>query len=91
MTESTDRELLPCPFCGCNDGRIELQTDHAIFAGMDFGNRYPEPISRQPHGHNVRCGGCGCQTCWWHYKREAIDAWNRRSAAAAMAEGGEHG
>ena len=48
MTESTDRELLPCPFCGCNDGRIELQTDHAIFAGMDFGNRYPELAHGRP-------------------------------------------
>lgn len=73
-------DMKPCPHCGCDV--VDMETDHTVFAGCDFGERYPEPVRRQRHGHRARCGRCGCQTCWWHYKSEAVDAWNARAELA---------
>ena len=61
--------------CACT-GTAELLTNNTIFAGLFFGSRYPEPIASQSNGYKIRCMMCGMQTCWWHLKNEAINAWN---------------
>ena len=70
-------ELLPCPSCGKAAG--VLHYDSKIFAGQDYGERYPRKVATQTHGYQVRCEICGLQTCWWHYQEEAINHWNTRA------------
>ncbi len=75
-------ELNPCPHCNAlaeleEDSRI-FEEDSRIFLGQDYSDRYPEKVARLNHGYRVRCVKCGCQTCWWHYANEAINAWNTR-------------
>ena len=72
-------ELKPCPFCG---GEATLERSSTIFIGQVYSDRYKEPIASQNHGFSVRCNKCGCQTCWWHKEKEAIEAWNKRSNIA---------
>lgn len=61
-----DTELKPCPFCN-NIPTIR------IFVGKDgWRDRYA-----------VLCrydeGGCGAESGLYHYKEEAVEAWNRRA------------
>lgn len=67
--------LKECPFCGSD---AELEEDRNIFHGQSYTDRYPPDVARQDHGYKIRCVKCGCQTCWWHYKQEAVEAWNKR-------------
>jgi len=60
-------------FCG---GEALKHYSSIIFIGQDYGDRYPETVSRQNHGYQIRCEKCGLQTCWWHYEQEAVSAWN---------------
>lgn len=59
--------LKPCPFCGCE---AWLYSHGRIFnPGI---------------GHRVECeGACHAMTCYWHTKKEAIEAWNRRATPVA--------
>jgi len=75
ITEEPEGKLKPCPCCA---GIAERQMDGSVFAMSDFGDRYPPKVSKQSHGYQVRCAKCGLKTCWWHYEKEADDAWNRR-------------
>ena len=68
-------KLKECPFCGSD---AELEEDRNIFHGQNYSDRYSPDVARQDHGYKIRCVKCGCQTCWWHYKREAIEAWRKR-------------
>lgn len=74
--KSDSTVLLSCGHCGASD--LSLERHSSIFAGQIYSDRYPEPICRQHHGFKVRCGKCGMQTCWWHYEKEAKEAWNLR-------------
>ena len=65
-----------CPFCG---GISVVCMDGTIFRGQVYSDRYPKNVAKQDHGYQIRCGKCGCQTCWWHYKKEAINIWNTRN------------
>lgn len=65
--------------CPCCRGHAAMSRHDTIFAGQLY-NRYPEPISNQNHGFQIRCEKCGMQTCWWHIESEALSAWNTRSA-----------
>ena len=57
-------ELKPCPFCG-GEGVAYLVPD------------YPKKIGPR---YSVICNGCGASvTTIFQYKRDAIDAWNRRA------------
>jgi hypothetical protein len=69
-------ELGSCPFCGCEF--VSIEKSASVFAGQDYGDRYPRNVATQRYGFRVRCEECGCQTCWWHYESEAVAAWNRR-------------
>ena len=69
-------ELKPCPFCGLDDQRINRNSN--IFHGQTYSDRYPKQIGEQNHGFNIRCEGCGNQTCYWHLENEAANAWNTR-------------
>lgn len=60
-------------FCGCN---AELLEDYGIFFGQNYGDRYPDTVAKQNNGYKIRCVVCGLQTCWWHYEKEALSAWN---------------
>ena len=60
-------ELRHCPFCG---------------------NELPVIVTRAGRdGWRNRCsvlcdyndGGCGAEGGWYHYREEAIEAWNRRA------------
>lgn len=73
---NAEQKLLPCPCC---KSQAAMNRDATIFAGQNYGNRYPEGVRDQWHGWNVRCLNCGMQTCWWHYESEAIAAWNTRA------------
>jgi len=69
-------KLKPCHGC---DSIAELLRDNTVFRGQSYSDRYPRVVANQTHGFQIRCAKCGLQTCWWHYKREAIKAWNFRS------------
>lgn len=70
--DSTDL-LAECPHCLCAD--VEMERSESIFYGQDYSERYPREIALQNHGFRARCPKCGCQTCWWHYESEVVDAW----------------
>jgi len=53
--------------------------DGTIFRRQVYSDRYPKNVAKQDHGYQIRCGKCGCQTCWWHYKKEAVNIWNTRN------------
>ena len=74
-------ELKPCQ---CGRHMTQIEKDDHIFAGQDYGDRYPEAVAKQNHGYRVRCASCGMQTCWWHYEEEAISAWNTRPLEAEL-------
>jgi len=66
-----------CPFCKCIHPQIE--ESQLIFHGQIYSGRgYPKEVAEQNNGYRIRCPSCGCQTCWWHYKKEARKAWNKR-------------
>ena len=67
--------ILQCPFCNSDP---EMQEDPTVFVGQVYSNRYPSKVAKQNNGFRIRCVRCGCQTCWWHYKTEAIETWNKR-------------
>lgn len=69
--------LLGCPSCGQDSAERERHA--SIFAGQDYGDRYPDGARTQHHGFRVRCECCGMQTCWWHYQSEADQHWNTRA------------
>lgn len=80
MTERTDSDLLPCPFCGSQNVRLLPPT-------CTEGTPYDQADRAFP---NICCGECFASVPgknWDHQGDSAITAWNRR-AAAAMAEGG---
>ena len=69
----TEKELLPCPFCGCDYGNL-------YFVTMD---------QRGYNTLGIFCNGCKQTTILeeneWEddtvsAKKRAIDAWNQRSA-----------
>ena len=62
--------VLACPFCGVFS--YEYAHKRGVFSGQ-----YYEAYSNTD-GHKIRCEGCGVQTCWWHTKEQAINAWNAR-------------
>lgn len=64
-----------CPFC---EGCAQVERNSNIFHGQNYSDRYPPDVAKQEHGFRVRCVKCGCQTCWWHFKHEAIATWNKR-------------
>jgi len=35
----------------------------------------------QPHMHRVQCSSENCSACtaWWNWKKDAIEAWNKRN------------
>lgn len=68
-------DIKKCPHCGSD---AELEEDRNIFHGQCYSDRYPPAVANQDHGYRIRCVKCGCQTCWWHYKKEAIEIWNKR-------------
>ena len=68
-------KLKECPFCG---GLAGLERDSNIFQGQCYSDRYQPSVANQDHGYRIRCGKCGCQTCWWHFKAEASKAWDSR-------------
>jgi Lar family restriction alleviation protein len=84
----TDRELLPCPFCG------QTHTITVVRASEHWADEY-EGTGGYDHSESyaVMCdasqpdgpGGCGASGGFKDSEVSAIDAWNRR-AAAAMAE-----
>lgn len=76
LDEPEGMELKPCPCC---KGIGYRRRDATIFAGQNYDDRYPTDVARQNHGFQIRCAKCGLQTCWWHYEKEAEDAWNRRA------------
>lgn len=56
--------LLPCPFCGDD---AWLHCHGGVFSDVKIGYR-------------VECEGeCHAMTCYWHTKKEAQDAWNKRA------------
>ena len=65
-------DLLDCPIC---KGISFIEYDGKIFLGQHYDN-YPK---NHNHGYKIRCSKCGCQTCWWHTKEEAITKWNTRA------------
>jgi hypothetical protein len=68
--------MKPCPHCG---HPAETEIDASVFYGQIYSDRYPPKVAEQNHGFRVRCVMCGCQTCWWHYESEAIEAWDKRT------------
>ncbi len=68
-------EIKECPFCGSDAVFVR---DPNIFYGQSYSDRYPKDVANQNHGFRIRCVKCGCCTCWWHYKTEAIKIWNNR-------------
>lgn len=70
----SDRELLPCPFCG---GKPRYDTSAKLEAPY-------LPLVKQCF---VRCGKCNAQTHKCHTKKTAVKRWNTRSAAAPKEEG----
>jgi len=68
-------KISPCPFCG---GICKVLIDPKAFMFQNYSDRYPKKVAEQNNGFQVRCLKCGCQTCWWHYEKEAIKAWNTR-------------
>lgn len=68
-------DLKKCPFCA---SCAEIQRDRHIFHGQIYSDRYPPSVAKQDHGYRVRCLKCGCQTCWWHYLKEAVGVWSKR-------------
>jgi len=73
-------DLKACPHCGCNHVEIER---HNVFDG-DYGDKYPVGVRTQRHGFRARCPVCACQTCYWHYEIEAVNAWNTRADEARI-------
>ncbi len=76
----TDRELLPCPFCGAKafDHAIEPHEHHLHIAGMP-------PLPPSTGSHVVEC--MGCNAGFINDTQAAVFAdWNRRAAAAIGAE-----
>lgn len=59
-------KLKPCPFCGCEEIRVEYEmvSDDFLYA----------PIPRW----RVQCCNCSALICRGE-KRNAIEAWNRRA------------
>ena len=66
-------KLKPCPFCGCTD--IYMNLDSSCFVNQVY--KYETGNT----GYKLRCEGCGMQTCWWHEEGQAIRIWNRRPNA----------
>jgi len=82
MEAEVRMKLSACPHCKCP--RVEMERDSLIFNRQDYGDRYPPEVSHQSHGFRARCPQCGCQTCWWHYEREVIAAWNGQMSLASI-------
>jgi hypothetical protein len=73
MMMSTDKNLRPCPFCGC---AAWLYGEGGAFASPDGSI-----------GWRVQCQGkCHAVTCYWHTKAQAIEAWNTRDQDIANDE-----
>ena len=70
------KKILLCPCC---DGVATLNESSTVFIRQNYSDRYKEPVASQSNGFQIRCLKCGLQTCWWHYKQEAIDNWNTRT------------
>ena len=45
-------------------------------------DKYPDPSALTTNGFQVICKECGLQTCWWRFKKDAIDNWNKRTPIA---------
>ena len=72
---SKDVSVNECPCCG-SVGVVE--SSPKVFSGQVYSDRYDEPVASQNHDFQIRCAECGLQTCWWHHRSEAIEAWNKR-------------
>lgn len=75
-SESALSDLLCCPCC--ESKRVDMERNDSIFHGQNYSDRYPPEAAKQNHGFRARCGNCGLQTCWWHYKQEVVTYWNGR-------------
>lgn len=81
----SDRELLPCPFCGA--GETQIRENGKIWLGMKFSEpssvsvfHWCEAVPGQPSRPIERVG---------RDEASAIEAWNRRAAASIGQQEGE--
>jgi len=58
-------KLKKCPFCGTEPTEI-------VRKGKDGWRDRFAVLCDYEHG------GCGAESGWYHYREEAVDAWNRR-------------
>jgi len=87
---TTDRELLPCPFCGKTHTAVVETASHHWADEYEETGGYPHSES-----YAVMCdasapngpGGCGASGGFKESEAAAIAAWNRRAAAAMAGEG----
>jgi Lar family restriction alleviation protein len=68
--------LKHCPFCGLTD----IDT-----ISPDMGENPAVSMHTYPGGFRVECEGCGCNGPWHHDHQAALDAWDSRHNAEAMA------
>ena len=64
----SEKELLPCPFCGGEASIMEVEPHTHILATW---------IPDYKGGAFIECDGCTCAVSA-ETKEEAIEAWNRR-------------
>lgn len=65
--------LKSCPFCGGEPTEV-------VRKGKDgWRDRYAV-LCDYEHG------GCGAESGWYHYRNEAVEAWNRRSTSKGTSE-----
>lgn len=82
---TTDRELLPCPFCGA--GTFDIRENGKIWMGQKYSEpasvsvfHWCEPVEGQPSRAIERVG---------RDRASALEAWNRRAAASIGQQKGE--
>ena len=73
MSETKERELLPCAHCGSDNAKIRTGTCY-------------DKIYKWQTYHQIECVNCNIQTCKYTTEAEAIAAWNRRPAPAWTTE-----
>lgn len=79
MTNPTDRELLPCPFCGEQPMHNAIEPHTHSFRLGDF--KMPD----YPGAHVIECG-CGAGLIDDTYEA-VVTRWNTRTVRAAAAIG----
>lgn len=70
-------KLKSCPFCGSNDiGLNKKKEENMVLKNGTF------KIQTVSERFQIKCRNCPCGTYFAFYVEDAIEAWNRRSAAS---------